>query len=60
MVDLKQIAEIIESRAPLDFQENWDNSGWQIRIGNQKVSRVLTALELSEEVAEEASEETAE
>lgn len=54
MVDLKTIADIIEAKAPLETQESWDNSGWQIRLGNPQIKRVLTALELSEEVAEEA------
>ena len=57
MVDLKEITDIIEKIAPLESQEDWDNSGWQIRLGNEKVSRVLTALELNQEVAEEAISE---
>ena len=39
--------------APLSLQEDWDNSGWQIRIGT-KVSRVLVSLEITEEVINEA------
>jgi putative NIF3 family GTP cyclohydrolase 1 type 2 len=56
MVDLNQIADIIESQAALDSQESWDNSGWQIRLEREgsSVRKVLTVLELSEAVVAEA------
>jgi len=54
MVRLEEIAEIIEQRAPLHTQESWDNSGWQIRVGNPEITRVLVALEVNGEVAAEA------
>ena len=54
MVELNRVAEIIEMQAPLETQEGWDNSGWQICLDHSAVSKVLVCLELNEAVAEEA------
>jgi len=54
MVDLNKIQDIIETTAPLDTQESWDNSGWQICIGDGSVSKILVALEINEAVVSEA------
>jgi len=63
MVRLEDIADIIEEKAPLSTQESWDNSGWQIRLDdgeNAGISKILVALELNREVAEEAVSQGAE
>ena len=57
MVELKKISEIIEMSAPLASQEGWDNSGWQIHLGNPEINRILVTLEVNEEVVEEAVSE---
>lgn len=61
MVTLNQIAELIEERAPLQTQEDWDNSGWQIRLAgeaaNGEIHRILVTLEISEDVVSEAVSE---
>ncbi len=44
----------IESIAPLELKEPWDNSGIQIRTGNNEISKVLVALEINERVIDEA------
>lgn len=44
----------IERIAPLELQESWDNSGIQIRTGNNEISKVLVALEINERVIDEA------
>ncbi len=54
MVELNTFQKIIERCAPLDTQESWDNSGWQIRLGDDSVSKVLVALEVNEAVVSEA------
>ena len=59
MVELKQIADAIESIAPLYTQENWDNSGWQIHLEASKVERILVTLEINEDVVSEAVEKGA-
>jgi len=47
------IAEI-EVIAPREIEEEWDNSGMQINMGNQEVNRVLIALEITKSVIAEA------
>jgi len=47
------IAEI-EVIAPREMEEEWDNSGMQINMGNQEVNRVLVALEITKGVIAEA------
>lgn len=57
MVELKCISEIIEHFAPLDTQESWDNSGWQICLdknNRSNVNKILVTLEVNEEVVAEA------
>lgn len=59
MVERNEVVSIIESYAPLDTQEAWDNSGWQVRLVNDevdKVDKVLVSLEVSEDVVDEAIE----
>jgi dinuclear metal center YbgI/SA1388 family protein len=44
----------IEKSAPLSLMEDWDNSGWQIRLGQADISRLLVALEITDAVIDEA------
>ena len=57
MVELNRIAEIIQTAAPLETQEGWDNSGWQLCLDKSKgsdVNKILVTLELNEDVVTEA------
>ena len=47
------IAEI-EVIAPREIEEEWDNCGMQINMGNQEVNRVLVTLEITKGVIAEA------
>ncbi len=47
---------LIQNTAPLDTQEEWDNSGWQIKL-KPEFFRVMTALEIRSDVIEEAVKE---
>lgn len=47
------IAEI-EIIAPRELEEEWDNCGMQINMGNQEVNRILIALEITKSVIAEA------
>ncbi len=49
------IAEI-EVIAPRELEEEWDNCGMQINMGNKEVNRVLVALEITKGVISEAIE----
>ena len=53
---LSKIIDIIESVAPLERQEEWDNSGLQVGIGNADIKRVLLTTDVTEDVVEEARE----
>ncbi len=53
---IEKLANLIEEFAPLSLQEEWDNSGFQIKAKSE-VSRVLVALELTSQVIDEAIEQ---
>jgi dinuclear metal center YbgI/SA1388 family protein len=55
-VNTKKLIEAVEALAPPNIQESWDNSGWQINLRKEEVSRVLVALEITEAIADEAKE----
>ena len=52
-MDYKIIEQTIEKIAPVECQEDWDNSGWQVRLKTD-FSKVLLALEIRSDVIEEA------
>ena len=51
-----ELLKLVQDIAPLDTQEDWDNSGWQIRL-KPGFSRVMTALEIRSDVIGEAERE---
>ena len=51
---LDAFAAKIETIAPLALQESWDHSGWQLRLTDGEIHRVLIALEINEQVIDEA------
>ncbi|MCX6230769.1 MAG: Nif3-like dinuclear metal center hexameric protein [Bacteroidetes bacterium] len=53
---LKDITDLIESIAPLSYQESYDNSGLIIGNKNAAVEKALICLDITEEVLEEAIE----
>lgn len=53
-VTVKEIADYIESFAPLSMQENYDNAGLIVGATDMNVSNVLVCLDSTEEVVEEA------
>lgn len=48
-----RFTEIMESIAPISTQEEWDNSGWQLKL-SEDFSKLLIAMEVTREVVEEA------
>jgi len=44
----------LNSIAPFELQYDWDNSGVQINLGHESVSKVLVAMEISNDVITEA------
>ena len=51
---LEDIAHFIEENCPLSLQESWDNSGFQIKLGNPDITRVLVSLEVTDSIITEA------
>ncbi len=51
---VSDVVSVIESVAPLSYQESYDNSGLIIGQYNNNVSGVLICLDVTEEVVEEA------
>ena len=51
---LQDIIDIIESVAPLKWQEAWDNSGLQVGERNAEVNAVLLTTDVTEAVVSEA------
>lgn len=50
----KDIAAAIEQFAPLDYQEQWDNAGFQVGDPEADVTGVLLCTDVTEEVISEA------
>ena len=51
---VNEIIDIIESAAPLRWQEEWDNSGLQVGNRNAEVKSVLLTTDITESVVAEA------
>lgn len=54
MVTVKDIYDFLNEIAPFSLQESYDNSGMLVGDFNNKVSKVLLALDITSQVAEEA------
>ncbi len=52
-MDINNFTEIIEKKVPPSLSEEWDNCGWQLKLGNE-IRRVIVALEITDLVIEEA------
>ena len=50
---------ILEQICPSDLAEDWDNSGLQLNSKYHDVSKVLVALEITDDVIDEALEKNA-
>ncbi|MDD3169168.1 MAG: Nif3-like dinuclear metal center hexameric protein [Eubacteriales bacterium] len=53
-VKMSELVAEIEVIAPREHEEEWDNCGMQINMGNEEVNRVLIALEITKSVIAEA------
>ena len=55
-MSVNEIIDIIESVVPLQWQEEWDNSGLQVGNRNAEVESVLLTTDITESVVREAIE----
>lgn len=53
-MEIDKIVALIENFAPLELQESWDNSGWQIDYGNRSIDKILLALTVTEDIVNQA------
>jgi dinuclear metal center YbgI/SA1388 family protein len=53
-ITIKEVADYLESIAPLSYQEDYDNSGLLTGDANEPVKGALVTLDCTEEVVEEA------
>ena len=51
---LHATAELLAELAPPELAEDWDNSGWQVRLGDEALRGILVSLDATPEVVEEA------
>jgi len=56
MTKINEIINAIEKIAPLSKQEEWDNSGWQIRLQKNDIKRVMLCVSVTESVLNQAIE----
>ena len=56
MAKTSEIIKILENYAPLENAEEWDNSGWQIFLGNDYTTKVLICLTVTEDIINQAEE----
>lgn len=55
-MDINTITSLIENFAPLELQESWDCSGFQIDLGPKNIENVLLCLSLTENIINQAVE----
>lgn len=55
-MNTRELGQLIEEFAPLSLQEEWDNSGFNVDLGNEDIGRVLVCLDATMPVIEEAAE----
>lgn len=51
----REVAEAIESVAPLSLQEDWDNSGWQVGNPADQTTGVMVCVDVTPEILDEAA-----
>ena len=54
---IKQITDVIERFAPLEWQESYDNAGLIVGRPDDEVHKALLAVDVTEEVLDEAEAE---
>ena len=51
---VNDIVKIMDSIAPRNLAEEWDNAGFLIGRGNSSVKKIMVALDVSPEVVQQA------
>ncbi len=53
-MQIKDVVNVIEHIAPLEYGESWDNTGIQINTGKNDINKILVAMEINDAVIQEA------
>jgi len=53
---LEKIIEKLEEFAPLSLCVEWDNSGWQVYLGNSNIKKIMLCLTATSDVIEQAKQ----
>lgn len=56
MTTVNEIYAFLQEKAPFELQEGFDNAGFLVGRAEAQVSKILVALDITEQVAEEAAE----
>ena len=56
MTTVAEVFAFLQEKAPFELQEGFDNSGFLVGREDTSVSKILVALDITEQVAQEASE----
>ena len=56
----EELVRCIETIAPKELMEPWDNTGIQLDVGHREINRILVCLDICSETIEEAIEEDCE
>lgn len=56
MTRTSEIIKRLEEYAPLELAESWDNSGWQVFLGNDNTTKVLLCVSVTEDIINQAFE----
>lgn len=51
---LRKVINKIEEFAPLSLASSWDNTGWQVNLGRDFVSKIMLCLTVTSDVLEQA------
>ena len=54
MEQVNKIIKKIEEFAPLETMQKWDNSGWQINLGNKTTKKIMLTLDVTPTIVDEA------
>ena len=57
MAKVNAIIKKIEQFAPLETTQEWDNSGWQINLGNKDTKRIMLTLDITPKTIDDAVKE---
>lgn len=56
MAKIEDIVKKINFLAPLETQEDWDNSGWQVRLQKNDIKKIMLCVTLTDDVLKQAKE----